>query len=103
MPATQSISVLPGGYFAVGTCKAAMICSLTTPEFLGQMLGVRRTSVSTVANALQQAGLIRYSRGNIRILDLEGVRTLACECYETVKAHAYRLIGHQACGDGRPA
>ena len=45
------------------------------------MLGVRRTSVSIVANTLQQAGLIKYKRGNIRVLNLEGLRESACECY----------------------
>ena len=45
-----------------------------TQEFLRQMMGVRRTSVSVVANTLQQAGLIRYSRGHIRILDLDGLQ-----------------------------
>ena len=64
-----------------------------TQEFLGQMLGVRRTSVSLVAHTLQESGLIRYSRGNIRILDLAGLKAAACECYETVKLHAERLTG----------
>jgi CRP-like cAMP-binding protein len=63
-----------------------------TQEFLGQMLGVRRTSVSVVANTFQQAGFIRYSRGHIRILNLEGLRETACECYHTVKAQAERLL-----------
>ena len=62
-----------------------------TQEFLAQMLGVRRTSVSVVANTLQDAGLIRYRRGHIRILDLEGLRETACECYETVKSLSERL------------
>ena len=62
-----------------------------TQEFLGQMLGVRRTSVSVVAHTLQELGLIRYSRGHIRILDLAGLRKAACECYESVRAQAERL------------
>jgi CRP-like cAMP-binding protein len=64
-----------------------------TKEFIAQMLGVRRTSVSLVANTLQRAGLIKYSRGRIGVLDLEGLRENACECYETVKAISDRLIG----------
>jgi Mn-dependent DtxR family transcriptional regulator len=63
-----------------------------TQEFLGQMLGVRRTSVSIVANTLQQAGLIRY-RGHIRVLDLEALRDSACECYQTLKSQSDRLLG----------
>ena len=63
-----------------------------TQEFLAQMLGVRRPSVSIVASVLQKAGLIRYSRGNIRILDVKGMQDGSCECYETVKAHYKRLL-----------
>jgi CRP-like cAMP-binding protein len=61
-------------------------------EFLGQMLGVQRSSVSLVAHTLQQAGLIRYSRGRIDILNLEGLQEASCECYRTVKAHYDRLL-----------
>jgi CRP-like cAMP-binding protein len=64
-----------------------------TQEFLAQMLGVRRTSVSIVANTLQQAGFIRYRRGHIRVLNLDGLRESACECYETVRSLSDRLIG----------
>ena len=65
-----------------------------TQEFLGDMLGVRRISVSLVAYSLQQAGLIRYRRGRIRVIDREGLQETACECYETVKAQAKRLLGY---------
>jgi CRP-like cAMP-binding protein len=67
-----------------------------TQEFLSQMLGVRRSSVSVVAHALQELGLIRYSRGHIRILDLAGLQAAACECYESVRAQAERLMGTKA-------
>ena len=56
-----------------------------TQEFLGEMLGVRRTSVTTVAHALQGAGIVEYSRGKIHIVDVERLKESACECYETVK------------------
>ena len=62
-----------------------------TQEFLAQMLGVQRTSVTIVASTLQQAGIIRYRRGNIQITDLDGQIASACECYETVKTHYDRL------------
>ena len=65
---------------------------LLTQEFISEMLGVRRTSVSVVANTLQQAGFLRYRRGHIRILDLEGMQDTACECYQTVKSQAERLL-----------
>ena len=64
-----------------------------TQEFLGQMLGVRRTSVSITAGILQRAGLIHYRRGRIRISDVEGLQEAACECYATVEAHSLRLLG----------
>jgi CRP-like cAMP-binding protein len=63
-----------------------------TQEFLAQMLAVRRTSVSLVAHTFQQAGFVRYSRGHIRILNVEGLRESACECYETIRNHAERLL-----------
>ena len=52
-----------------------------TQEFLGQMIGSQRTTVSAVAGALQARGLIEYSRGNVRILDRTGLENTACECY----------------------
>jgi CRP-like cAMP-binding protein len=63
-----------------------------TQEFLGQTLGVRRTSVSLVANALQKARLIKYAGGRIQITDLKRLKYLACECYGTVKASSDRLL-----------
>jgi CRP-like cAMP-binding protein len=62
-----------------------------TQEFLAQMLGVQRSSVSVVANTLQRAGLIRYARGRIEITNVDGLMQSACECYEAVKAHYDRL------------
>jgi CRP-like cAMP-binding protein len=64
-----------------------------TQEFLAEMLGVRRTSVNTVAHILQAGGMIRYSRGRIHILDVEALKECACECYETVKAQYQQLLG----------
>jgi CRP-like cAMP-binding protein len=63
-----------------------------TQEFLAEMLGVIRTSVSTVAHTLQQAGLIKYTRGRIQILNVDGLQQCACECYETVKAQYAALL-----------
>jgi CRP-like cAMP-binding protein len=58
-----------------------------TQEFLAQMIGVTRPSVSIVAAQLQKAGLIKYSRGHVKIIDLERVRTTACECHDAVVWH----------------
>jgi DNA-binding IscR family transcriptional regulator len=63
-----------------------------TQEFLAQMLGVRRPSVSLVAHTLQKAGLIKYRRGNIRLLDIVGLNDGSCECYGAVKAHYERML-----------
>lgn len=57
-----------------------------TQQFLAQMLGVRRATVSHVAGGLQSRGLISYRRGVVSILDRAGLEALACECYFTVKA-----------------
>ena len=65
---------------------------LLTQELSAQMIGARRNSVSLVANTLQHAGIIRYSRGHIEILDLARLRHAACECYGTVRAHYERLL-----------
>ena len=56
-----------------------------TQEFLAEMLGVKRTSVTLHARTLQQAGIIKYSRGKIQIIDIEGMQEAVCECYGTVK------------------
>jgi CRP-like cAMP-binding protein len=67
-----------------------------TQEFLAEMLGVRRTSVTLHARTLQHAGLIQYSRGRIQITDVEAMRETVCECYETVKSYYQTLLGHGA-------
>jgi CRP-like cAMP-binding protein len=56
-----------------------------TQEFLAQMLGVRRTTVSEIAGRLQYNGLIRYSRGQLTILDRARLEDLACSCYAVVR------------------
>ncbi len=66
---------------------------LLTQEFLGMMLGVRRTTVTEVMGALQKAGLIRYRRGHVSILDPEALRLRACECYDISKLEFDRLLG----------
>ena len=58
-----------------------------TQDFLAEMLGVRRTSVTDVASHIQKLGLITYSRGVIRIVDRKALEGFACECYQTLKGH----------------
>ena len=59
-----------------------------TQEFLAEMLGVRRTSVTEVAIKMQGTGAISYSRGIIKIVDLEILKEISCECYETLREEA---------------
>jgi CRP-like cAMP-binding protein len=63
-----------------------------TQEFLGQMLGVRRPSVSVAANMLQEAGLIRYSRGLVVITNREGLEAASCNCYRIIRDEFERLL-----------
>ena len=65
-----------------------------TQESLAQMMGVRRTSVTLVAHSLQNAGLIKYRRGKIRIVDLEGLQQASCECHAAVQSHEANIFGH---------
>jgi CRP-like cAMP-binding protein len=71
-----------------------------TQELLAQMLGVQRNAVSLAAHALQQAGIISYSRGNIEINDLKGLAEASCECYRAVKNQCDRLLNS---ANSRPA
>jgi CRP-like cAMP-binding protein len=64
-----------------------------TQEFMGQMLGVRRATVSETASELQSSGLIKYRRGAIRIEDRAGLERVSCECYRIVRNDFERLLG----------
>jgi CRP-like cAMP-binding protein len=63
-----------------------------TQEFLADMLGVQRTTVTAVAGALQARGLIRYRRGVVDILDRAGLEAMTCECYGAVRRLYGRLL-----------
>lgn len=63
-----------------------------TQESLSEMLGVRRTTVSIVASSLQSAGVLEYSRGRVRILKIDRLKELSCECYSVVREHHDRLF-----------
>ena len=64
-----------------------------TQNFLSQMLGVHRSSLTLVARRLQEAGLIDYRHGNIQVRNAEALKDVSCECYGAINAHFIRLIG----------
>ena len=66
-------------------------------RFLGQMLGVQRTTVTEAAGHLEERGLIEYRAGTVRVVDREGLEAAACECYAIIRREFDRLI------DGRQA
>lgn len=63
-----------------------------TQELISNMLGVRREGVTEAALKVQKAGLIKYARGHISILDREGLEKRTCECYQVVKLEYDRLL-----------
>ncbi len=67
-----------------------------TQELIANMLGVRREGVTEAAGKLQAAGLIRYSRGTITVLDRPGLEAASCECYQVVKTEFDRLLPYIA-------
>lgn len=70
-----------------------------TQEYIAQMLGVRRTSVTVVARTLQEAGMIRYARGRITLIDVLALQETACECYQTIKSNYNELVRASYAGD----
>jgi len=70
-----------------------------TQELIANMLGVRREGVTEAAGKLQRAGLIRYSRGHIQVLDRPGLERSVCECYAVVKKEFDRLLAEIPLGD----
>lgn len=67
-----------------------------TQEFLAQMLGVRRPTVSLTAGALQEQGLIRFTRGVVGVLDRKGLEDAACDCYGLLRREFDRLVDADA-------
>src|SRR5580700_2344972 len=88
-------------------CRWLLLCHdrvngseiLMTQEFIANMLGGRRESVTVAAGRLQDAGLIHYSRAHIKILDRRGLEAAVCECYKVVNDESNRLIGTRQRGE----
>jgi len=67
---------------------------MLTQEFISQMLGTRRSGVTVAAGTLSQAGMLRYSRGKITILNREALQATSCECYGVIKDEFTRLLSN---------
>jgi len=65
---------------------------IMTQELVASMLGVRREGITEVAGKLQHAGVIRYRRGHISVLERAGLEARACECYAVVRKELNRLL-----------
>jgi CRP-like cAMP-binding protein len=65
-------------------------------EYLAQMLGVRRTTVTLLAQSMQDKGMIKYRRGQIKILDRKRLKACACECYDVMRREGSRLLDAQS-------
>jgi len=67
-----------------------------TQELIANLLGVRREGVTEAAGRLQKAGLIRYNRGRVVVVDRPGLEARSCECYAVVKKEFDRLLPREA-------
>lgn len=84
----QTARILLASRDRVGTERLPL-----THEVISRMLGVRREGVTEAANALRREGLIEYSRGSVRLLDILGLEARACECYALVRDEYRRMSG----------
>jgi CRP-like cAMP-binding protein len=71
-----------------------------TQELVASMLGVRREGITEAAGNLQRAGVIRYRRGHIEVLERAGLESRVCECYVVVKQELIRLLSDASCDQG---
>jgi CRP-like cAMP-binding protein len=79
-------------WLLIGRDRAETDTLELTQEFLAQMIGGPRTSVTAIAGKIQRMGFIRYSRGKIRILDRRGLENFSCECYKVISEEISRYL-----------
>jgi CRP-like cAMP-binding protein len=101
MAQTSMIAVCLSGHNLIERCARWILMAQDradcdevplTQEFLATMLGARRSGVSVAASALQHAGFIRYTRGNITVLDRAGLEAATCDCYRRITNEFNRLL-----------
>ncbi len=91
MPSIQPKRVSAGGFCCWRT-EFGHHKLYVTQEFLAETLGVQRTTVTLIARTLQTAGLIRYRRGLVEVVDRPGLEEAACECYGAIRDNYERVL-----------
>ncbi len=84
--------VLRDQFVRGGTFQRVLLRYIMTQEFIASMLGGRRETVTVAAGRLQDAGLIHYSRGRLRIVDRKRIEETVCECYQAVKTECNQVL-----------
>ena len=102
--ATHSAEERLARWLLTGLDRTPTAAVSVTHEFLADMLGVTRPRVTLLAQTFQAAGLIRYARGIVTVVDREGLAGVSCECYATVRRVYEALLPYKPdCADGTPA
>jgi CRP-like cAMP-binding protein len=90
--ATHSLHERFAKWLLLARARVASDTLILTQEFIAEMLGVRRTSVTVEAHSFQEAGFIRYRRGRVHILKPDELKEAACECYGVITKRFERML-----------